>query len=111
MERADSSCSSIGRVTCHATTTRAAASLAGLFGTTVEIEGGARATADDSYIRESILTPQTKIVAGYQPLMPTFQGQVNEEGVMGLIEFIKSKAATARPQPGTPQANAAPTQP
>ena len=55
--------------------------------------------ADDGYIRESILTPQMKIVAGYQPLMPTFQGQVNEEGVMGLIEYIKSKAAAARPQP------------
>jgi cytochrome c oxidase subunit 2 len=99
-------------VTCHLDdNTGRGPSLAGLFGTTVELEGGAKATADDSYIRESILTPQTKIVAGYQPLMPTFQGQVNEEGVMGLIEFIKSKAATARPQPGATQASAVQARP
>ena len=99
-------------VTCHLDdNTGRGPSLGGLFGTTVELEGGAKATANDSYIRESILTPQTKIVAGYQPLMPTFQGQVNEEGVMALIEFIKSKAATARPQPGTTQAIAAPARP
>lgn len=97
--------------TCHLDdNTGRGPSLAGLFSTTVELEGGATAIADDSYIRESILTPQSKIVAGYQPLMPTFQGQVNEEGVMGLIEFIKAKAATARPQPGTTQ-TIAPAQP
>ena len=45
---------------------------------------------DDTYIRESILTPQTKLVAGYGRVMPTFQGQVNEEGLMSLIEYIKS---------------------
>jgi cytochrome c oxidase subunit 2 len=89
-------------VTCHLDdNTGRGPSLAGVFGTSVELEGGGRATVDDSYIRESILTPQLKTVAGYQPLMPTFQGQVSEEGVMGLIEFIKSKAATARPQPGS----------
>ena len=49
--------------------------------------------ADDTYIRESILTPQAKLVAGYQPMMPTFQGLVNEEGVMSLIEYIKSLPA------------------
>ena len=46
--------------------------------------------ADDSYIRESILTPHAKLVNGYQAVMPTFQGLVNEEGVMSLIEYIKS---------------------
>jgi cytochrome c oxidase subunit 2 len=48
---------------------------------------------------------------GLPALMPTFQGQVNEEGVMGLIEFIKSKAAVARPAPANAQANAAPVRP
>jgi cytochrome c oxidase subunit 2 len=99
-------------VTCHLDdNTGRGPSLAGLFGTTVELEGGGNAAVDDSYLRESILRPQTKIVAGYQPLMPTFQGQVNEEGVMSLIEFIKSKTATARQQPGaTTQASAGPGQ-
>ena len=48
--------------------------------------------ADEAYIRESILNPQAKIVAGFQPLMPTFQGLVTEEGVLELIEYIKSLA-------------------
>jgi cytochrome c oxidase subunit 2 len=41
-------------------------------------------------VRESILNPQAKITAGFQPVMPTFQGQVSEEGVLQLIEYIKS---------------------
>jgi hypothetical protein len=46
--------------------------------------------ANDSYIRESILTPQAKMLPGYGAIMPTFQGQVSEESVMSLIEYIKS---------------------
>jgi len=99
-------------VTCHLDdNTGRGPSLAGIFGTSVELSDGAKATVDDAYIRESILTPQLKTVAGYQPLMPTFQGQVNEEGVMSLIEFIKSKAPVARPQAGATQADAAPARP
>ena len=65
-------------------------SLTGLFGKTVQLAGGATVKADEGYIRESILQPQAKIVAGYGPIMPTFQGLVTEEGVTQLIEYIKS---------------------
>jgi cytochrome c oxidase subunit 2 len=65
-------------------------SLRGLFGSQVKLADGATAVADEAYLRESILNPQAKLVAGYQPLMPTFQGLVNEETLMGLIEYIKS---------------------
>jgi cytochrome c oxidase subunit 2 len=65
-------------------------SLVGLFGRNVQLAGGGTVRADESYIRESILQPAAKIVAGYQPLMPTFQGLVTEEGVVQLIEYIKS---------------------
>jgi cytochrome c oxidase subunit 2 len=65
-------------------------SLTGLFGKTVQLAGGATVLADEGYIRESILQPQAKIVAGYGPIMPTFQGLVTEEGVTQLIEYIKS---------------------
>ena len=65
-------------------------SLSGLFGKTVQLAGGATVKADEGYIRESILQPQAKIVAGYGPIMPTFQGLVTEEGVLQLIEYIKS---------------------
>ncbi len=70
-------------------------SLTGLFGKTVQLAGGGTVQADEGYIRESILQPQAKIVAGYGPIMPTFQGLVTEEGVTQLIEYIKSLA----PQP------------
>ena len=56
----------------------------------MQLATGQAVVANDSYIRESILTPQAKLVAGYGPLMPTFQGQVSEESVMSIIEFIKS---------------------
>jgi cytochrome c oxidase subunit 2 len=65
-------------------------SLTGLFGKTVQLAGGGTVHADEGYIRESILQPQAKIVAGYGPIMPTFQGLVTEEGVTQLIEYIKS---------------------
>ena len=98
--------------TCHLSNgTGRGPSLAGVFGSQVMLANGQTVTADESYIRESILTPQMKTVVGYQPLMPTFQGQVNEEGVMGLIEFIKSKAAVARPAAANAQASAAPGRP
>ena len=53
---------------------------------------------DEGYLRESILTSQAKIVKGFQPLMPTFQGLVSEENLVALIEHVKSmspKATTA----------------
>jgi len=65
-------------------------SLEGLFGKTIEIEGGQKINVDDDYLRESILSPQAKIVAGYQPIMPTFQGLVTEDQLLQLIEYIKS---------------------
>jgi cytochrome c oxidase subunit 2 len=73
-------------------------SLTGLFGKTVQLVGGDTVKADEGYIRESILQPQAKIVAGYGPIMPTFQGLVTEEGVLQLIEYIKSLG----PPPGAP---------
>jgi len=65
-------------------------SLVGLFGRSVQLADGRFVNADEAYLRESILQPNAKIVAGYQPLMPTFQGQVTEEGVLELIEYVKS---------------------
>jgi cytochrome c oxidase subunit II len=68
----------------------------GVYGSTVHLAGGGTVKADEAYIRESILNPPAKVVEGYQPLMPTFQGLVTEEGVVQLIEYIKSLS----PKPG-----------
>ena len=66
---------------------------------------------DDTYLRESILTSQAKIVKGFQPLMPTFQGLISEENLLALIEHVKSlspQASTAAGEPAgtTPSPNA-----
>jgi cytochrome c oxidase subunit 2 len=65
-------------------------SLEGLFGGDVKLRSGETVVADEAYIRESILTPRAKVVNGYRPVMPTFQGQVSEEQILNLITYIKS---------------------
>ena len=65
-------------------------SLVNKFGSREQLANGSAVNVDESYVRESILTPQAKLVAGYQPLMPTFQGLINEDSVMALIEYVKS---------------------
>jgi cytochrome c oxidase subunit 2 len=64
--------------------------LKGLFGKPILLTGGQTVTMDDAYIRESILNPQAKVVAGFQPVMPTFQGLVTEEQLLQLIAYEKS---------------------
>jgi cytochrome c oxidase subunit 2 len=90
--------------TCHLPDgTGRGPNLAGVFGSRVTLSTGQTVVADESYIRESILNPQLRIVEGYQPLMPTFQGLVSEDGVMSLIEYVK--ALPADRGAGAPQAN------
>jgi cytochrome c oxidase subunit 2 len=97
-------------VTCHVDDgSGRGPSLVNKFGSQETLQSGEVVTVDDSYVRESILTPQQKIVAGYQPLMPTFQGMVNEESVMALIEYVKSKQ-TAGQGSGQAAAPVAPAQ-
>jgi cytochrome c oxidase subunit 2 len=67
--------------------------LHGLFGKTVTLQNGERVTVDEAYIRESILNPSAKVAAGFQPIMPTFQGLVTEEQLLELIEYVKSLKA------------------
>lgn len=67
-------------------------SLANLFAQPVLLEGGRRVIADENYIRESILNPQAKVVAGYQKIMPTYEGQISEEGILQIMAYIKSLA-------------------
>ncbi len=80
--------------TCHLETTQGTCPvLKGAYGKPVRLQGGGTVTMDDAYIRESILNPQAKIVEGFQPVMPTFQGLVTEEQVLQLIAYIKSLGA------------------
>jgi len=64
--------------------------LEGLFGKTVTLQSGETVVVDEAYVRESILHPSAQIAAGFQPIMPTFQGLVTEEQLLELIEYIKA---------------------
>jgi len=89
-------------LTCHLSDGRGRApSLNGLYGAKVLLAGGSTVTADEAYLRESILDPMAKIVAGYQPLMPTFQGQLTEEQILNLTAYIKSLATQPVPATGS----------
>jgi cytochrome c oxidase subunit 2 len=86
-------------VTCHSANARARAPvLEGLFGQPVALQDGRKVVADEAYLRESILNPRAKIVAGWEPIMPTFDGQLadpsedltQEEALIRLLAFLKS---------------------
>jgi cytochrome c oxidase subunit 2 len=81
----------LGCATCHRPDSLARGpNLEGLFGSPVRLADGDVLTADESYIRESIVTPSAKVVSGYQPIMPTYQGLVTEEGLMQLVAYVRS---------------------
>jgi len=77
---------------CHAQTVTPlrAPPLEGIYGRSVKLANGATVTADDSYLRESITRPAAKVVAGFQPIMPVFEGQISEEGLSDLLAYLKS---------------------
>jgi cytochrome c oxidase subunit 2 len=71
-------------------------SLAGLYGKTEKLRGGASRVVDESMVRQAIVNPNSLLLPNYPPIMPTFQGQLNEEQVLQLITYIKSIAVTER---------------
>lgn len=76
---------------CHSLdgTAKVGPSWKGLYGATRKFTDGKSLIADDNYIRESIMDPKAKVVAGFQPVMPTFAGLLNDREVTGVIEYIK----------------------
>jgi len=82
-------------------------SLRNLYGSPVELADGTTVKADEGYLRESILNPSAKIVKGYQPIMPTFQGLLTEENILQLTEYIKSLSAPATAAAMAPAGNPA----
>jgi cytochrome c oxidase subunit 2 len=70
--------------------------LEGVYGHPVPLEGGAFVNADERYIRDSILLPQSQVVAGYKPVMPTFQGHISEDELLKVIAYIKALGKNER---------------
>jgi cytochrome c oxidase subunit 2 len=81
-----------GCITCHSIdgSANTGPSFLNRFGVTHDLEGGGKVTVDENYIRESILNPRAKVVLGYQPVMPTYQGLLKDRDIDALIAFIKS---------------------
>jgi cytochrome c oxidase subunit 2 len=84
-------------ITCHkADSSGRGPTLINVFGNPVKLADGRTIIADENYLRESIVNSQAKVVQGFQPLMPTFQGMVSEENILQLIAYIK----TLKTEPG-----------
>jgi cytochrome c oxidase subunit II len=102
----------LGCASCHAGgPAQRGAKLENVFNTEVKLVGGGTATANEDYIRNSILNPASQVVEGYQPIMPTFKGQVTEEQLNSLVAYIKSlspnvAATSAAPASGANAASA-----
>jgi cytochrome c oxidase subunit 2 len=80
-------------VSCHGTGSRQRCPpLGNLYGKQEQLNNGRSVLVDEAYIRESVLDPKAKIVRGYEPVMPSFQGQLTEEEILALIAYIKSLA-------------------
>lgn len=86
----------LGCASCHAAGSgQRGPNLAGIFGTDIKLASGGVVKADEEYIRNSILNPTSQVVEGYQPIMPTFKGQVTEEQLVSLVAYIKSLSGNA----------------
>ncbi|MEP6569384.1 MAG: cytochrome c oxidase subunit II [Acidobacteriota bacterium] len=94
---------SLGCVSCHGANGEGGRgpALVGLFGSKVSLNGGQTVIADEAYIRESIENPAAKVVSGFNPIMPTFQGQVTPEQLIQIMSFIKSLQVSGAPAPVT----------
>jgi len=102
----------LGCVTCHsARSGDRGPSLDALYGSPIRLQTGETITANDAYLREAILFPAAKVTAGYLPVMPTFRGLVNEEGILELIEYLKSRAASRTGTTGIGEIPARPPSP
>src|SRR5438309_729648 len=98
----------LGCVTCHRSDTQGRGpNLQGVFGKPVQLEDGRTVTVAENYVRESILDPGAKVVNGFKPVMPTFQGLVSEEQLNALVAYVKSQSQPTGPGTKT-SATAAP---
>jgi cytochrome c oxidase subunit 2 len=83
-----------GCATCHQADNQGRGpSLVGVFGQEVQLTNGQTVTVDEEYLRESIVNPHAKLVAGYTAIMPTFQGQISDESIQQIIAYLKSLEA------------------
>src|SRR6201991_2942283 len=90
---------SMGCNACHSGNAAARGpNLAGVYGSKLTLTDGSQVLVNDAYLRDAILNPSQHITAGYAPIMPTYQGQISEEGLIDLVEYIKTLHTNYRVQ-------------
>ena len=90
---------SMGCNSCHNGTAAARGpSLEGVYGSKLTLTDGRQILVDDAYLRNAILNPSEHVTAGFAPIMPTYQGQISEDGLIDLVEFIKNMQSNYRVQ-------------
>jgi cytochrome c oxidase subunit II len=90
---------SMGCNACHSGSAAARGpNLAGVYGAKLQLTSGSQVLVNDAYLRDAILNPSQHVTAGYAPIMPTYQGQVSEDGLIDLVEYIKNMQNNYRVQ-------------
>jgi cytochrome c oxidase subunit 2 len=106
---------SMGCNACHNGTAAARGpNLAGVFGSKLTLTSGSEVLVNEAYLRDAILNPSQHVTAGFAPIMPTYQGQISEDGLIDIVEYLKTLQTNYRVQQTqvTSQSNqAAPTTP
>jgi len=90
---------SMGCNACHSGTAAARGpNLAGVYGSKLTLTNGSQVLVNDAYLRDAILNPSEHVTAGFSPIMPTYQGQISEDGLIDLVEYIKNLQSNYRVQ-------------
>jgi len=90
---------SMGCNSCHSgSATARGPNLAGVYASKLQLANGSQVLVNDAYLRDAILNPSEHITAGYAPIMPTYQGQISEDGLIDLVEYIKTLQSNYRVQ-------------
>ncbi len=90
---------SMGCNACHSGTAAARGpNLAGVYGSKLTLTNGNQVLVNDAYLRDAILNPSEHVTAGFAPIMPTYQGQISEDGLIDLVEYIKNLQTNYRVQ-------------
>jgi cytochrome c oxidase subunit 2 len=90
---------SMGCNACHSGNAAARGpNLAGVYGSKLTLTDGSQVLVNDAYLRDSILNPSQHVTAGFAPIMPTYQGQISEDGLIDLVEYIKQLQSNYRIQ-------------
>ncbi len=101
---------SMGCNACHSGNAAARGpSLAGVYGSKLTLTNGSQVLVNEAYLRDAILNPSQHVTSGYAPIMPTYQGQISEDGLIDLVEYLKTLNTNYRVQQtlGTSQSDQA----